>query len=273
MGSRGYYHGYRNPVLDQLGRMGNTVERGMARQGNVPFDIANLNMDRAKLEADIENTAAEMGIRKDQLAEMIRAHKATEGHSADVLAESTRAHKASESISGGHLAETRLNNQQTRSLNEPAVAAAKGHMDRRDRDLTLPDLSDGNIHRMGHWLSTGKRDGDQETMLDEFAGEFGAKYMTQGKNKGFFVRKDGTRLKVGEIDDNPERVQGIILGNTDVDRAAQDIKEQIEYEYENGLVLPEFEGLYQDKLKRIEKFQKDPTARIAAMERGAVKPG
>ena len=64
---RGRYYGYRNPVIDQLNRIGNTAERGMDKLGNVPLDIANLNMNRAKLESEITNRAARLELDQNQL--------------------------------------------------------------------------------------------------------------------------------------------------------------------------------------------------------------
>ena len=57
---RGYHRYYYNPVLQQLQGIGMTVERGMSRQGDVPLQVANLNMNRAKLESEIQNRAVQL---------------------------------------------------------------------------------------------------------------------------------------------------------------------------------------------------------------------
>jgi len=257
---------YGNPVLEQLQLIGRTTERGMEKMGNVPLDIANLNINRAKLEAEIQNRASDLSLRRDQLTEMIAMHKATQAGAAETRAETARANLAREAGAAESRAEARKTSVIQRKLQEPALEATERHMERLDRDVTIPELSGGNTYRIGHWLATGSREDDQDTMIDELAKAFGGEYMAQGKNKGKIVLKNGKTLKMRDLDKYPEKVQAIILGNMSPDRAVQDLRDQIEEAQEKGEIDPQLQQTFEEKLQRIKEFQDDPQARITALQ-------
>jgi hypothetical protein len=103
-----------------------------------------------------------------------------------------------------------------------------------------------------------------KTPMYEAAGKIlGAKYADEGPNRGFYVKKDGTRVTERDLEQHADELEALALGRSAQGRMIRSMKEKAREKLVNKEITPE---QYQAEMTQIITYENNPVQRITELE-------
>lgn len=103
-----------------------------------------------------------------------------------------------------------------------------------------------------------------KTPMYEAAGKIlGAKYANEGPNRGFYVKKDGTRVTERDLEQHADELEALALGRSAQGRMIRSMKEKARDKLVNKEISPE---QYQAEMTQIISYENNPVQRITELE-------